>query len=150
VNVINRALTLGSTSHYRISFANSILELHAASAQRISNPILQSIGTSPAIRLRRHRGRRLKSLGSHPSTRLSHEHPRPSLLYRPPRHGNRLLRTPKPLCPGRQLTPIARFRRLLRRRPRRQAIHGQLVYQPRRQPSLHGTRRENKPPASRP
>jgi hypothetical protein len=125
-------IALGSTSHLKIFFTNNTIELHRASAQRGSNSVFPGIGAGSAICLWRDRGRRLKSLGSDPPTRLPHEHPRPSLFHRPPRHGNRLFRASQPLRPGRQLTPLARFRRLLRWRPRRQAIHGQLVHQPRR------------------
>jgi len=79
-------------------------------------------------------------MGSGPSARLLPQHLRPNLLHPPPRPRYRLLRAAQPLRPSSQLAALPRPRWQLRWRPRGQAIHGQLVRESRRQPSLHGTR----------
>jgi hypothetical protein len=126
----------------------NVLELHhrRSLARRLHQTILQRLRESATIRLGRRR-QRLQGLDAHPLPRLPHEHPRPRVLPLPqgPRH--RLLRAPQPLRARSQLAPLATLRRLLRRRPRRQAVCRQLVRQLGGRPSLHGARTEECPRA---
>jgi len=101
-------------------------ELFPPYARRVPNAILQRLTQSPTICIRGHAGR-FQSMGTHTCSRLRHERLRPHLLHLPSRTSDGLLRTAQPLRPRRQLAPVARPRRFLRRRPRRQTIHGELV-----------------------